>query len=237
VKIKAVIFDLFGTLIENFSKHAYHQNLTEMAQILRLNPPDFIEKWTNIYPQRVLGFYHSPDGCIDFIAKELGQTIQPDQKLRASQLRYDFVKQMLNPSAETLAALRELKSRKIMLGLLSDCSTEIPELWPETPFAALFDTTTFSCIETARKPMPQVYMITAERLDVEPMECIFVGDGGSLELTGAGRIGMHPIRIQMKHSTPDPICIEPDPWVGTTIRTQMEVIQIIEQMQRAGSRV
>jgi len=231
LKIKAVIFDLFGTLIENFSRSAYHQNLAEMAQILKLDSQKFIEKWSKIYPQRVLGFCHSPDGCIDLIASEMGLIIQSSQKLAASQLRYAFVKQMLNPSLETMDALKELKSRGLKIGLLSDCSSEIPELWPETAFVSLFDTTTFSCVENIRKPMPQIYMLTADRLEVEPMECIFVGDGGSLELTGAARIGMHPIRIQIKHSTPDAICIDPDPWVGTTIHSPKEVMQIIDQKE------
>lgn len=230
MKIKAVIFDLFGTLVENFSRSAYDRNLNEMAQVLNLEPGRFIERWSHIYPQRVLGFCHSPDGCINYIADELGQIIQPAQKLAACQLRYDFVKKSLNPSSGTIEALQTLNNRGLKLGLLSDCSSEIPELWPETPFVSLFDTTTFSCVETVRKPMPQIYMLTAQKLGVEPMECIFVGDGGSLELTGADRIGMHPIRIQIKHSTSDAFCIDPDPWIGTTIRSPKEVIQIIEQM-------
>ena len=232
MRIKAVIFDLFGTLIENFSRSAYHQNLAKMAQVLNLDSQKFIEKWSQIYPQRVLGFCHSPDGCIDYITSELGQIVQPAQKLAASQLRYDFVKQRLNPSLETIDALKELKNRGLKIGLLSDCSTEIPELWLKTTLVSLFDTTTFSCVENIRKPMPQIYMFTAERLGVEPMDCIFVGDGGSLELTGAARIGMHPIRIQIKHSTSDAICIDPDPWVGTTIHSPKKVLQIINQMER-----
>ena len=40
-----------------------------------------------------------------------------------------------------------------------------------------------------------MYLTACERLRVEPEECLYVGDGGSRELTGAAAVGMTAVRL------------------------------------------
>lgn len=224
---KAVIFDLFGTLVNNFSRTKYVENLNQMAQIMELDPVKFREQWIAIYDQRVMGFCRSPEECIDLICRFLKFAPTPEQISRASKIRLEFVKRVLVPREDTIRTLKELKSYGLNIGLLSDCSTEVPFLWPETEFAQLFDTTIFSCNESAKKPMPKIYISAAERLHTEVTDCVFVGDGGSLELTGAQRIGMQPIRISAPQDAhPDAMQMEPDPWIGTTIHSLSELLPL-----------
>ena len=76
--------------------------------------------------------------------------------------------------------------------------------------------------------MPQIYFNTAVRLNVDVTECLFVGDGGSLELSGAQRVGMQPIRIQTENEISGrAIQLDPDPCVGTTISRLSEIIGIV----------
>jgi putative hydrolase of the HAD superfamily len=49
------------------------------------------------------------------------------------------------------------------------------------------------------KPDPRIYRAACEQLKVDPRECLYVGDGGSRELTGAAAVGMTPVRL----SAPD----------------------------------
>lgn len=227
--IKAVIFDLFGTLIDNFVRVEYRENLREMARIMNIAPEDFIQAWKDIYPERVLGYCRSPRGCITKICAHLQVNPTTERVEQASQLRIEYVRKALVPRPDTLPTIEKLRTLGLKIGLLSDCSSEIPEIWPETDLAPLFDTTTFSCNEAGRKPMPKLYFDTAARLSVDVADCFFVGDGGSLELTGAQRVGMHPIRIQTIHEiSGKAIQLDPDPWVGTTISRLSELIQIVK---------
>ena len=47
-----------------------------------------------------------------------------------------------------------------------------------------------------KKPDSCIYREAAKRLCVDPEECIFVGDGGSNELTGAREAGMKAIQAK-----------------------------------------
>jgi putative hydrolase of the HAD superfamily len=53
----------------------------------------------------------------------------------------------------------------------------------------------FSCVERTRKPDPRLFRAVAARLAVEPAACVYVGDGGGRELTGASGIGMRAVLL------------------------------------------
>jgi len=230
VSIRAMIFDLYGTLVDNFSKSAYENNLTRMAEVLGIPPNEFRKRWRDIYLQRVLGFCQSPEDCIVSTCKYFGVSVETSQIEQAGQLRWDFVRASLQPRKDAIATLQTIKSTALKIALLSDCSTEIPRLWNETAFAGIFDVTTFSCIEFVKKPEPKIYFRTAENLGVEPNECIYVGDGGSFELTGAQRVGMHPIRIRAPYESEDSMRVDEDPWTGTTISYLRELVKYINEL-------
>ena len=45
------------------------------------------------------------------------------------------------------------------------------------------------------KPHPETYRVVCERLGIAPPECLYVGDGGDNELTGAAAAGLHPVLL------------------------------------------
>ena len=71
--------------------------------------------------------------------------------------------------------------------LISNCSPDVPELWPTTPYVQLIDEPLFSCVERLVKPDSNLYLRAWTRLGVGPEDCVYVGDGGDHELTGAAR--------------------------------------------------
>ena len=46
------------------------------------------------------------------------------------------------------------------------------------------------------KPHPETYRVACERLGIAPGECLYVGDGGDNELTGAAAAGLHAVLIE-----------------------------------------
>jgi beta-phosphoglucomutase-like phosphatase (HAD superfamily) len=42
VKVKAIIFDFFGTLVDNFSSREHNRALSEIAKVLSTSEHDFV---------------------------------------------------------------------------------------------------------------------------------------------------------------------------------------------------
>jgi putative hydrolase of the HAD superfamily len=101
----------------------------------------------------------------------------------------------MKPRADASATLKQIKKSGLMLGLISDAAYEVPRLWEKHSLSRFFDVTIFSNKVHLKKPDPKIYLLACERLDVKPTECLYVGDGGSWELTGAEKVGMTSLQI------------------------------------------
>ena len=58
---------------------------------------------------------------------------------------------------ETLGVIGALRDRGLPIGLVSDCTIELPEAWSGLPVAPLVDVPLFSCLEGTRKPDPRLF--------------------------------------------------------------------------------
>jgi len=77
-----------------------------------------------------------------------------------------------------------------------------------------------------KKPNPRIYHLALERLKVKPQDCLYVGDGSNRELTGARKVGMHPVLIRT--STEENCSFDEDDWDGTAVSSLSEVLDLIE---------
>jgi putative hydrolase of the HAD superfamily len=50
-------------------------------------------------------------------------------------------------------------------------------------------------VERTRKPDPRLFHTVAQRLQADAAACVYVGDGGGRELTGASAIGMRAVLL------------------------------------------
>jgi putative hydrolase of the HAD superfamily len=128
----------------------------------------------------------------------------------------------LRPEAPTVIGL--LRDRGLRIGLVSDCTSELPDAWSRLPLAGLVDAPVFSCLERTRKPDPRLFHAVADRLPADPVACLYVGDGGGRELTGASGIGMRAVLLagpdwhdHRDHRT------EAD-WAGPRISSLLELV-------------
>lgn len=188
---KAVIFDLYGTLVGNFSRQAYDRVQVQMANILGVPYPKFWQAMGETSNDRSLGVYLSFEENIVEVCRRL--SVNRTQIEEAVALNYEFTKDALVPEPEVLEALATLKHSGLHLGLITNCSPAVPLLFPQSPLAQYIDIPVFSCEERVKKPSRRIYQIACERLNVKPQECLYVGDGSSEELTGAAAVGMLPI--------------------------------------------
>ncbi len=229
MKYAAVIFDLFGTLVDNFSQQEHESVLAEMASVLGAPPDDFIRLWFDTGDQRFLGTLQGPEGVIDHVCRQLGVCPADEDRRQASRIRFGLTRRYVVPRADAISVLSNLKAAGLLTALISDCSTETTVVWEGTAFAPLFDATVFSCSVGMKKPDPRIYLLATERLGIRPDECMYVADGVGRELEAAAEVGMQPVLIRAPDDDmPDLPRVEPDKWDGPRISSLTEVLTLLE---------
>ena len=229
-KYLAVVFDLFGTLVHNFSYQAYNDSLSQMASALLLSSDDFRQVWFATSKERNSGIAQSCEGDIRNVCRALGMLPEDSQVQLAVQRRLDYIRSVMTPQPDAIEVLVRLKEEGFGIGLLSNCTHEIPTVWSETPFAPLIDVAIFSCSVGMMKPNPRIYELTAERLEVRPEECLFIGDGGSQELSGALSVGMLPVLTRPDADSMEPHLRNREQWDGLTISSLMDILAVLKEI-------
>jgi putative hydrolase of the HAD superfamily len=228
MKYKAVIFDLFGTLVDNFTTSEYNRILQDMADILQVPADKFSKLWKDSFYMRTNGTHKTHEESIRWICNELGKKVTDEQVEKVATLRLDYTVRTLQPRKDAIPTIKKIKAMGLKVGLLSDCSPETPAAWPKTPFNGIFDVTIFSCEVNTKKPDPRIYRMATDKLGVKPEECLYVGDGSSHELTGATAVGMHPVQIIDPRETIDTHYVDREEnWTGPRISNLREVLKFI----------
>lgn len=228
MKFEAVLFDLFGTLIDDFAASSGEMH-TEMAAVLAVPYERFIPLWGQTTEMRIIGAFDSVEANINYVLGAMSLHAQADQIRKAVEIRMKYIGQALRPRPGAIDTLTEVKNRGYKIGLLSNCSIEIPMLWQATAFADLIDKPIFSSIEHLRKPDERIYHLACERLGIRPDSCLYIADGEDHELAAAAKVGLRPVLIRTS-SQPSgrQSHQEAREWQGTTIASLAEVLQLVK---------
>ena len=122
--------------------------------------------------------------------------------------------------------LSYLKSNDYKTGLITDCATDVPTVWNDTPFAPFFDVMVFSCLVGLVKDDTRIFELAVEKLGVRPERCIYIADGMRKELASATELGMHAVQIRVPREVDDNPLNED--WNGPKISSLTEVISLLE---------
>ena len=193
--IKAVIFDMYSTLVTLFGVGCEHYFSGDMALDAGVTPEEFRKVWRKTEDARTKGEITSKEALTDTL-KELGRYSDEllekiyqkrvDSKSRAFQQEYIY--------PEIFLMLDELKEKGIKIGLISNCFSEEAVQIRESALFPYFDAAMLSYEQHVCKPDKEIYARCLKELGLEAKECLYVGDGGSGELEAAGEIGMHPVQ-------------------------------------------
>jgi putative hydrolase of the HAD superfamily len=228
MKYRAVVFDLFGTLIPSFSEREYRLTVMQMANILAAPGAEFWELWSANFNDSILGILTDSQSGIARICQKLGINPAEEKINKAAGVLFEYEAETMVPRADAIKALAALKSADFRIGLISDCSCEAVAVWPETALAPFFDATVFSCQAGMRKPDPRIYRLALEQLKVSPAECCYIGDGSSRELSGAARAGLRAVQLRIPgEDDPDVYRIGLEDWQGESIRSLSEVLGLV----------
>ena len=207
--VRAVIFDLFDTLVP-FPLAFWQETALLMGRAVCPDGPErFVEWWTQdaAHQQRMSeplpsslrrlcderGLFPSAEA----IAGVLGASRRLHERLLGS------------PRADALDVLGQLRLQRVRLGLISNCSSDAAEVWPSSQLAPYFDVTLFSAVEGIMKPDARIYRAALARLGVRPDETIYVDDH-VIALAGAAAVGLRTVQLRSAG-------VERDSWNGERI--------------------
>jgi putative hydrolase of the HAD superfamily len=216
----AVLLDLYGTLVPGGDPASRDVLTRDVGRALGVEPEAMAAAMRDSYDARARGALGDLRATLRTLAAGLGGAPDEAALVEASALRLAHWRELLVPGPATLAALDRLRAAGLPLGLVSDCSIETPMVWGSSPLAGRFAAVAFSSVLGVRKPHPDIYRAAYEPLGVEPEACLFVGDGGSRELTGAAALGMRAVLVESDGRGR----VDPDlEWSGPSIASLAEL--------------
>lgn len=208
MQYKAVIFDLFETLVTEWEHKKYTKS--EMSSDLGVEREKFDIYWDEKEEERYLGSMSFEDSIL-YVCEKCGKSVDnsvlsalTDKRMKTKSACFDS--EYVNP--DVIHLLKNLKAMGLKTAILSNCSPEEVSTLKESELYKYFDEVILSYEVHMKKPDSCIYEEAARRLSVTPNECIFVGDGGSSELAGAKAVGMKAIQAkwytnQLPYKRPD----------------------------------
>ncbi len=220
---EAVVFDFYGTLTPSASDAVWERHAAVVADLLGVPLARLAVALTESFGERVSGALGDATQTMRTLATRLGARPSEDRLNAAVALRQQLQSTLFGPRPEALGVISGLRAAGLRIGLLSDCTWELPNAWPELPLAALVDAPVFSCVEGTRKPDERLFRTVATRLGVDPTACLYVGDGGGRELTGAAAVGMTAVLLAGPDWLPHGAIEREADWAGPRISSLTEL--------------
>ena len=194
MKHRAVVFDLFETLITEWGHRKYVKS--EMCADLGVEREAFDRCWESLDEARYLGRV----GFVEALRCVCAQCgVACDEALLQRMLALHVETKSVcfqHVDPEVFELLEALKAAGLRLAIVSNCSAEEVAPMGRSRLAPYFDEIILSCEVGLKKPDQRIYQEAARRLGVAPGDCVFVGDGGSHELEGARAVGMTAIQAK-----------------------------------------
>jgi len=210
--IKAVLFDMFDTLMLIEKNHEFYSpSLLRMYNYLQARGIDVsFEKFNTAYIRERDALYAKAD--VNFeephfnvrvskALQSLGYNYQETDPLVAAatnQFCLEFMKYVrIDEFAK--AVLEELR-KKYKLGLISNFAIPecVLELLKANHLDGLFDVIIVSAAVNKRKPSPEIFQTALKDLKVSAAEAAFVGDTMDADVEGPKSVGMKVIYIERR---------------------------------------
>ena len=220
---KAVIFDLFETLITEWGHEKYTKR--KLSEDLGVPYDAFRELWDGLHEKQYRGGISFGES-LRYVCGKCGVSLS-EETLDYVTMRRRTTKsacfESLHP--DILPMLKALRQNGYRVGILSNCSEEEVAIARESTLASAVDCMILSHETGFCKPEAEIYHLAAQRLGVSCTDCIFIGDGGSRELYGAAAVCMVPYRA-MWYIRQMPFEIKPMPEYGL-LETPMDVLRML----------
>lgn len=202
--IRAVIFDMFETLITHYHSSLYFG--AQMAEDAGIPEDRFQPLWRSTEYERTIG---------KVTLEEVLERILRENQCYSKDLLEKIVEKRISTKedcfrhlhTEIIPMLSELKEKGLRVGLISNCFSEEADVIRRSELFPYFDAVCLSYEQGVQKPDEEIYRRCMDSLGVKAEECLYVGDGGSNELEAAGELGMIAVQAAwyLKEGTTQPV--------------------------------
>lgn len=185
-QIKAILFDLDGTLLNTIDDLANAVNYT----LTNLNYPTFaVDEYK----------YKVGNGMRKLIERSLPENHKTDEEIdkALSVFMPYYAEHKMDKTApynDIIELLQELKSRGIKTAVVTNKAHSAAKPLIDEVFPGLFDEVTGQKDGVPTKPDPTAVFNTANALDVTADECLFVGDSG-VDMQTAKNAGIFAVGV------------------------------------------
>ena len=229
--ITTVIFDMFNTIAQDghdlwrrsFEQIIRDQNLDTTPETLRLA----WDSGSDNFRQRRIDpnepFISYLDGWADAFARAFAELNLTGDPLAASRKSIqDLGQRPLFPDAPQALSMLGKRRRLAVLSNADDAYLNPVVARVPATFAAVISSEGARCY----KPDARLFQTAMSKLNVEPEECVYVGDKQFEDVKGARSAGMSVIWINRRSEPGDPSLPSPD----AEIRDLLELPHILERL-------
>jgi len=205
--MQAVLFDLFGTLVDILTDEWDMSTYRILSQFLSYfeiyhRPEELAAKYQEKTAEKMMAYQEGPYGEIDVfqVFEEIlqeGWRKQPERGMVVwlARLFRSLTRRRFGLFEDAMPVLEELDG-SYQMGIVSDAQWVFSE--PEIRMLGLskfFDPIVLSSRYFIRKPDPQIYAHALKAMRIEPSEALYVGNDPETDVTGPQAIGMPVILI------------------------------------------
>ncbi len=200
---RAVIFDMFETLITHYNSPLYFGK--QMAEDAGIPEVNFQSLWRSTEHERTIGKLTFEE-TLEMIFNEnhcYSETLLKKVVEKRIAAKEECFRHL---HSEIIPMLSALKKRGFLIGLISNCFSEEADVIRRSELFPYFDAAYLSYEQGVQKPEEEIFQRCMDDFSVKPEECIYVGDGGSEELETARKLGMEAIQAAwyLKEGTTQP---------------------------------
>ncbi len=196
--IKAVIFDMFETLVTLFAGKTYFSENVVADLGLASELEAYRKAWHATENDRTIGKITFAQG-IEKALREIGQYSPEKVELVMSHRQAALEDTFAAIPKESVQLLKELNERGIKIGLMTNAFSDERDFVRVCELFPYFDLPLISYEIGICKPNQEMFSMMTEGLGLSADECLYVGDGGSRELYAAREAGMKSLQCTWFH--------------------------------------
>ena len=232
MSIQAVIFDLDNTLTHrDLSTHAYSQHLLDSFKDVLIDADqaqiyNIVRRIDNGgYTIKELLTHNSIGASVAYALLQELNWKHPPSLEELSAFWFSQFGQCAVAMPQLVQVLEELKSKNYKLAVISNGGHETRMgIIQGLGIAHYFDEIISSGAFGKSKPHPEIFLHTAEKLAVQPAQCLYIGDHPINDVQGAKNAGMYALWMEGFHTETDDI--------EHKIQHLPEIVQYLEYLNR-----
>jgi putative hydrolase of the HAD superfamily len=204
MKVKAVLFDLGGTLIESAEMfetfhrilslkgikrpvHKVEKAMRDAELELKKDFGEDVPKDTDYYERWNLNILHRL------------KVYDKDRELAEEIDKHWFDYMKIKPHACLHETLEKLSASGMKLGIITNgYESDLEKILPRLSLQDCFDILVAADTIGKKKPDPEIFLYAVQKLEVRPGETVFIGDEFEIDYIGARQAGLIPILFEEK---------------------------------------